>query len=49
MPDQYWEEIEEQTGGLYDEINVDSIRRVKQLLTDGSITELESKLTDNDV
>lgn len=49
VPQEYWDEIEEQTGGLYSEANVDSLERVKQLLTDSSTTELEAELNDNDV
>jgi hypothetical protein len=49
VPDQYWDEIKEQTGGLYTKANVDSLERVKQLLTDSSTTDLESELNDNDV
>lgn len=44
VPEKYWDEIEEQTGGLYDESNVDSIERVKQLLTESKREQLEEEL-----
>lgn len=45
VPEGYWDEIEEQTGGLYTKSNVDSLERVKQLLTESKREQLEEELS----